>query len=174
MEHHESFVQGISEILVKKRVISEDDAYTLVEDFEQSSKSNFDDFLLEEGLVSEEDLLQALSEYYQVESFDVVGYFFDHELLTNFPKDFLLRNAIIPVTIDQNFLLMVAANPDQENLIVEINKHVPNEIEFYVGFRRDITDQIKEFYDLSITEMELDENEEEEQKEYEDIVEEEE
>ena len=37
--------------------------------------------------LDQENLLEALSEYYQVPSFDVVGYFFERHLFHMFPKE---------------------------------------------------------------------------------------
>ena len=55
--------------LSKNEVISSQEAHELQKILKGRSKENFDDFLLTEGLVSKEDLLQALSEYYDVPSF---------------------------------------------------------------------------------------------------------
>ena len=38
---------------------------------------------------------------------DPIGYFFDHYLLIKFPKDFLLRNLVIPIEVVEDNILMV-------------------------------------------------------------------
>ena len=81
----------------------------------RNPQDEFDNFLLQEGLVAKENLLKALSEYYQVPPFDVIGHFFDHDLVIEFPTRFFMRNEIIPLQeINDNMLYVVAANPADE------------------------------------------------------------
>ncbi len=71
-------------------------------------------FYLKKRLIDREDLLRALSVYFQSSAFDVIGYlFFDTQLLHMFsPKIFCLRNAIIPREVDEEIMIMVASEPD--------------------------------------------------------------
>lgn len=153
MEKRESFAQGLCGILVQHNVITESEARSLQRSFKNSAKENFDDFLLSEGLVDEEDILKALGEYYQVPPVDVTGYFFDTLLLRNFPKDFLLRNRIIPLEMEDDILVIVASNPDNPDLLPAIGAYTSEDIRFNVGLGQDITDAIKEYYDKSPTDL---------------------
>lgn len=148
-----SFVDNLSEILIKNGLISRDDADVYKKEFEKSSKESFDDFLLEAGLIDERDLLRALSQHYQVPAIDVIGIFFDRELLNNFPKNFLLREVIVPLQLDGNILIVVASNPDDADLLSKIGEYVSADIQFQVGLRRDILEVIREFYEKSDTEI---------------------
>ncbi len=152
MEKKETFEQAIVRILAKQGKVSSEEAQALKKAFKGYSKGLFDDFLLEKDLVDEVDLLRALAEYYQVPAFEVIGYFFDTFLLKKFPKGFLLRNAIIPLEVDENIMLIVASEPDNPDLLASIGEYVSFDIRFRVGFRRDICDAVKEFYDKSDTE----------------------
>ena len=138
--------------MVELEAITAEDAIALLKSFNESDVDQFDDFLLSEGLIDEEKILTALSEYYQVPSFDAVGYFFERHLVRMFPKEMLLRNEIIPLEVDENMMIMVASRPDNPDLLFEIGESVSYDIRFYVGIGRDITDAVKEFYDKSDTE----------------------
>lgn len=153
MEKKETFAQALTDILVKHKIINEAEGRSLQRSFKNSAKEQFDDFLLEEGLIEEANLLKALSEYFQVPCVDVTGYFFDTQLLRNFPKDFLLRNTIIPLEIDEDILTVVANNPDNTNLLPELGEFTSKDIRFNVGLSRDIADAVKEFYDKSPTDL---------------------
>ena len=153
MEKRETFAQALCQILVRQQVVSEAEGRALQRSFKNSEKENFDDFLLEEGLVEEVTLLRALSEYYQVPPVDVSGYFFDHQLLRNFPKDFLLRNRIIPLEMEDDIIIMAASEPDNADLLSSIGAYTSEDIQFRVGLSRDITDAVKEFYDKSPTDL---------------------
>lgn len=152
MENKETFEEAILKILVAREKISNEEAQALQKAFKYYAKGPFDNFLLEKGLVDKSDLLQALAQHYQVPAFDVVGYFFDTFLLHKFPKGFLLRNAIIPLEVDENIMAMIASEPDNPDLLSAIGEHVSFDIRFRVGLRRDICDAVKEFYDISDTE----------------------
>src|SRR5436190_24344524 len=112
-----SFEAGLLTILVKMRVIAAEDALSIEQSFHDSDVDQLDDFLLSEGIVDEENLLQALSEYYQVPAFDVVGYFFERQYVRMFPKDMLLQNVIIPLEVDENIMVVVTSRPDNPDLL---------------------------------------------------------
>ena len=153
MDKQASFAKKLTHILLRNKVISEKEANNLQQLFKESSKENFDDFLLEEGLVSKEDLLNALSQLYKVPAVDVTGYFFQTFLLHKFPKDILHRYAFIPMEADDDIMSVVASEPDDPGLMLLIGGFVPDDVVFYVGIRRDITDAFSEYYDKAVTEV---------------------
>jgi hypothetical protein len=166
MEKRHTFAQDLSIILVKIGAIKEDEGKALQKAFKDADHDNFTEFLLDRGLIEEEDLLKALSLYYKVPAFDVVGYFFDHTLLQQFPKDLLLRLGIIPLEVeDDSIMIMVACEPNDPELLPAIGNYVSYDIQFRVGFFRDISDAIKEFYDRSPTDTDTDEDLREEREE---------
>ena len=147
-----AFAKALTTILVKNKIFSQEEADSLQKAFKESSKPSFDYFLLEEGLIQKEDLLKALSEHYQVPYFDASGFFFQTFLLKKFPKDFLLRNGIIPIQQDGNMLMMLASSPENPELLPKIGEHVSYDIRFRVGLMRDIIDAIQTYYEPSVTE----------------------
>ncbi len=153
---HESFVEGLTKILQKRNVIDAQEAKSLQNIFKGANKPNFDDFLLDEGLVEKDDLLNALAEYFQVPPFDVVGYFFNHATVRMFPKEFLSSNGIIPIGRDENMLIVVASNPADPELLPRIGNYVSYDIRFHVGIRQDIYNAIEEFFEQSLTEVDYD------------------
>ena len=151
MKNQETLVEKISSILMEQGTISSEESKALKKAFKKSAKETFDNFLLEEGLVDEANLLKALAQYYQVPGFDVIGYFFNTHLLRMFPKDFLTRNACIPIEVDENIMIMVASEPDNSTLLASIGEYVSYGIRFRVGIRRDIVSSAREFYDKPFT-----------------------
>lgn len=138
--------------LTRRHVITEQMARDLEHQFNDAEQERFDDFLLQEGVVSKEDLLPALSQVYQVPSTDVEGYFFRTHLLQMFPEDFLIVNGIIPMEQDENILIVVASDPSNPELLPRIGEHVSYDIEFFVGIYTDIKDAIEEYYNRALTE----------------------
>ena len=152
MERYESFEAGLLEILVRIEALSQEDARAIEKSFHDSDVDQFDDFLLREDIVDEDHILQALSEYYQVPAFDVVGYFFERHYLRMFPKDILLRYSIIPLEVDENIMIMVTNKPNDPEILSEVGQYVSYDVQFFVGIGRDICDAVKEFYDKADTE----------------------
>jgi hypothetical protein len=139
--------EELTKILVRDGVISPVVGEQLGQLFKDSEKATFTDFLLEDAFAERRDILEALSEYYKVPWFDTQGYFFDHALLQQFPKDFLLRSNIIPIEVDEDMLVLVASEPDNQDLSEFIGSYVSYDVRFEVGLARDIQDAVKEFYD---------------------------
>ena len=143
------FVDSMISILLAKKVFTPERAKFVKEVFGKNSKETFDNFLLEEGFVDKADLLKALSEYYELPYFDPMGYSFEHQLLTIFPRAFLLRNKFIPIEVDEDILIIAAGEPDLPELLSQIGKYVSWNVQFRVGLTRYIRDSINEFYDKS-------------------------
>lgn len=151
MRRSTEFVDGLCKILEKNQVFTSQESHDAKRLFKNESEDEFDNFLLQQELVEKEDLLKALSDYYQVPSFDVIGHFFEHSLVIKFPRDFLIRNEIIPLQeLDDNMLIMVAANPDDESLLPNIGNYMSSDIQFMVGISEDIIETVEEFYDPSL------------------------
>ena len=125
-------IDGLSEILARRHHITALDAATLRKSFNHRDDITFEDFLLEEGVVDRNDLLEALSEYYQVPQNDVIGVFFDHYLLHLMPKEVLLEHLIIPDQREGDNLWVVAAEPDDPHLLVVLGKYLSHNINFMV------------------------------------------
>jgi len=158
MASQEQFIRSLVEILVENKALTHERAVEIEQAFHESPSDNFDAFLLEEGIVERDDLLRALSQHYNVPSFDVVGNFFDEQLLRNFPKDFLLRNNVIPLQTDANMLIVVAAEPERSGLESALREYENYDVDFFVGLRRDIEDAVKEYYDKAPTEVDEDQD----------------
>ena len=161
-----TFLETLSQILISHRVMSPERAEELKRVFQDSPHEEYDDFLIKEGLIDSNDLLQALSVYYKVPSFDVVDHFFRTFLLHEFDKDFLLRNAIIPLEVEnQTHMIMVAAEPFRSGLESAVKGFVDFDVSYMVGIRTDIIDAIEEYYDKAVTEVQQDIDRKEEERE---------
>ncbi|MBA3954330.1 hypothetical protein H0X48_03380 [Candidatus Dependentiae bacterium] len=151
MKNSNKAIEGISLILARHKLVPMDELQALMHTYKSSDDIAFEDFLIEEDLVTKDDLLQAMSEYYSVPALDVVGEFFDHYLLSLFPKNILLRFAFIPYTRQADILTIVAAEPDYPELARIISQFITHDLAFMVGLNNDIIESVNEFYDESIT-----------------------
>ncbi|MGB8468036.1 MAG: hypothetical protein WCE21_03440 [Candidatus Babeliales bacterium] len=147
---NKTLVDGLVAQFVHHKIWDTHKATSIKQLFHDRSQNSFITFLLEEGLAERPTILTILSSYYQVPAMDVVGYFFDHELLLKFPKEVLLQNQIIPLEVDTNILMVIAARPDDQELLPLLGTYVSYDIQCMVGIGADIEEAIKEFYDESI------------------------
>ena len=156
MEKRESFIKQITDILVSQRSLDQKKADDVKKSLNEMETVLLEEFLLKNNLVSKANLLKALSVYYKIPAIDVSGYLFEHEMLREFPKDVLLRNRFIPIIVDQDILVVAAADPSDESLLVTIGRYVNNDVRFNAALWPDIKDAIEEYYDKSITALKTD------------------
>ena len=164
------YVKSVGDILCRRGVLTRADVDALKRDFTAGDPAQLNYFLLDEGLVSKQELLLALSEHYQMPSFDARGYQFDHELLELFPKEFLIAHAVLPIEFDGAILTVVVGNPNDTGLIEQIQQYTQHHIELRVGITRDIVDEARAYYEKPPQEFDSGEIEEEEEESTEDIV----
>ncbi len=166
MASTKSFIDVLSQVLIHHNITTLEKTQEWQKTFATSSIDEFDSFLLDRGLVNADDMLAALSAYYHVPSYDVADHFFETHLLHEFPLDFLVRNAIIPLEIENHtHLVVVASEPEREGLESEIRNFVDYDVVYFVGIRRDIVDAVREYYDTALTEVEPDEDRNQEDRE---------
>jgi len=152
MEKREQFAERLSAILIKNKDLSVKDAIRLREDFNNRGKDTFDYFLLTEGLVSKQGLLTALSEYFEVPAIDLTDYELTDPILSRlFPRELLLQHCCIPVEVDEDELLVVTADPTNEEMVAELATLVSYDIQLAVGLKQQIIDEIRDMYDGSAT-----------------------
>jgi hypothetical protein len=166
----QKYVESIGDILCRHGVLTKKDVDALKRDFTEGDPTQLDYFLLDEGLASKEELLAALSEHYQIPSFDVRGYQFNHDLLELFPREFLVSHAVMPIDFDGALLTVVVGNPNESGLIEQMQEFTQHHIELHVGITRDIVDEIRAYYEAPPREFDAQEEEEEEEESTEDIV----
>lgn len=144
-------VDGLSLILVNKKLINPKDLESIHKEFKHQDDLSFEDFLLDQAIVTKEDLLQALSEYYQVPSIDVTAEFFEYHNIRLVPKDVMIRHYFIPLYRINDELTVVAANPNDPHLRVLIGRYFNHQINFMVGLAQDIINAIMQYYEKPIT-----------------------
>lgn len=152
----EQFVDGLCQSFQRHKVLKPEEIKELRRLYKDRSDIAFEYFVLEQGLITKKDILQALEEYYKVPAIDVRGLEFDHHYVTMFPKDEMRRNGFIPYQRDGEVLFVIARDPSDENLLAVIGKYVSYDILFMVGLARDIDDVIQEYDDASLTQPGLD------------------
>ncbi|NBP16095.1 hypothetical protein EBU95_17175 [bacterium] len=145
-----TFQDKLCEIFVTQKVMNQAMVEKINNDFKSSSKVSFEEFLITEKIITKKNLLAALATYYGVPSFDVLSDSFDKDLLMEFPQDVLVRYRFVPLKRENDALIIVASQPNNQELLPELAEYVSDEIQLYVGIRSDIIDVIMEHYQDSL------------------------
>jgi len=145
-------VQEFATILAQQKTLTEAQSLSLVDDFSDRSIDAIVDFLLEEGLADKEQVLQALSAFYKTPFLDVSGYLFEHNLVHDFPVDFLKSHCAIPMSDENDIIVVITNNPNQEGLKEKVEQYTDSIVECWVGIQQDIFDAIEEFSVKAVTE----------------------
>ena len=145
----EQFVDGLCRSFARHKVLRQEEIQELRRLYKDRSDVAFEYFLIDQGLVSKQDVLRGLEEYYK-------GLEFEHHYLIMFPKDEMLRNGFVPYSRDGEVLEVIARDPSNENLLAIIGTYVSYDIMFMVGLARDIDDVIEDYDDPSLTQPGLD------------------
>lgn len=158
-----SFVNKLTDVLIKIKAIGADERDAIAKNFKNRQKDNFGYFLLDEGIVSKQQLLRAYSLLYNLPPLDVQGFMFDHELVTSFPKDVLLEQEAIPVETDENIIIFCVSDPEKAGLEETLGEYTDSVIELQVGIGRDILDAIEDYFEDSPDEPDYEKLEEEDE-----------
>ncbi|NVN99222.1 MAG: Flp pilus assembly complex ATPase component TadA [Geobacteraceae bacterium] len=100
----------IGEILVGHGDLTQDQSDYVVEKL-KSSTLRFGDLCIQEGLVSEDTLYQALAEQFGLDFVDLAAHKLDEHLLALFPADITYRYTFVPLELVGNSLVIAIPDP---------------------------------------------------------------
>jgi len=100
----------IGDILVEQGDLTIGQVAYLVEKL-KSTSLRFGELALQEGLVSEDLLYQALAQQFGLEFINLSAYKLDEHILALFPADIIYRYAFVPLEIVDNILVIAISDP---------------------------------------------------------------
>lgn len=141
--------------LLDKKVISEDQLHTAIKEQERcKGVKNIGAILVEMGFISEGALGEILSESSGVQKFDIKSSIIDSRLVKKIPKDFALRNKVVPVAYTKDSITIGMADVFDIVIIDQVRQYFPPTfriIPVYVN-ESDIVQAIDQYhgYEMSI------------------------
>lgn len=141
--------------LLEKQVISEDQLHTAQKEHERcKGEKNLGEILVEMGFISEGALGEILSESSGVQKFDMKSSIIDARLVKKVPKEFALRNKVIPVSYTKDSVTVGMADVFDIVTIDQIKQYFPASfriIPVYVS-ESDIIQAVDQYhsYEMSI------------------------
>ncbi len=145
MEKVENKKNKLIDVLLEIDKISKADAEKVVH-LQEETHERTDRILLNLGIISEEDLREALGQLFKLPVWRK-GKNEKYAIIDSLPKNFLYSNRIFPLKLGDGCIDVALADPADESLIEVIEKTTKKDVNVFVGCEKDIIASIDELYD---------------------------
>lgn len=146
-------VTEFAQILADQGVLAAADIESTVDAFQgHTGYAQFEDFLLEEGIASKDQLLEALGTYYGRPAIDVMGELCNHHYVHMFSVNILAQYNFVPLRRDGDVMTFAAGNPDDAELERIVGEYVSYDPEFFPGIPRHIRLLARQCHDEALQE----------------------
>lgn len=133
-------------MLVKKGIISLPELRNMEQSLTAGEKLK--ELLLKENKISEDDLLDIISEQYNVSKIVLRELDIDQEIIDILPKRIVLRHNVVPVSRIGNTLTVAMIDPSDMNAQDDIKFLTDYNIEVVVAAEGDIKESIAKYYEI--------------------------
>ena len=116
----------IGELLLKAGVITDEQLESAREEVENAGEGTVSASLLKQGSITEEALLDIVSQQFNVPILELEDLSIGEETLALFPRDLSLKHCLLPVAMDNGVLTLVMSDPSNLTAI--------NDIKFITGY----------------------------------------
>ena len=131
----------IARILLKHGVLSEEAIEPLLE---QCNGSRIDRFVIERGLASEQQVLQAMADEFGMQCVDVTSLKVDRELLDSFPTREIFRHMVFPIERRNGIVVVAISDPLDLDALDELSSLTGFELEAAFARRDELNRLIKD------------------------------
>lgn len=135
----------IGEILVEKRLITEEQLDRAVAEH-QKSKEFLGQTLIRLGFISEEKLLKILAGQQGITFLNLKDVKFDDEIIKKMPAKFAWHYKIMPITLKGNVLTVAMSNPFDMWSVDDLETNLGYRVETVLALSSDIIDAIRKYY----------------------------
>lgn len=139
----------LGEILIKEGILTQEQLSKAIE-AQKKESGRIGEILIKMGLVTEQDIVSALGKQlnipYVSSGSDLLKPATDKQLDVLIPKDFALKNLVIPLSKNLNSLTVAVFDPLDVILLDNIRKITDSEINVIVATKSDIEKAIENFY----------------------------
>jgi type IV pilus assembly protein PilB len=148
-----SFDKRLKSILVKTGTLDEDSADTALMESNEA-KTDLGDYLLDNGIVDERDMLCAISKEMRIPPIDLARVEVPEDAREALPQDLATYYGVVPLSKIENILTLAVANPFDVLKLDDVRIVTGCEIRPVVASGRSITEAIDRLYNQRQKEME--------------------
>lgn len=139
----------LADILVKTGIISEDDRTAALAELQSNAGASLAAQLVSMDLVSETELVRALSSYFQIPHTDPSELEVPPELLELIPKEFCRRHTLLPLSRHGQTLVIAVADPSNFSAIDDLKFLTNLNIELRITSESAIKAALEKLFDQS-------------------------
>ncbi len=141
--------QRIGDILIEQGLITPQQLEEVLKMQSAGNKKRIGEILVELGTISREELFKVLQYVYETEYIDLSNYVIDPEVISLIPEKFALQYRLIPLSINDNELVVAMANPLDVYAIDFVRGHTKiKKIKTMLAAEDDILSAINSYYEL--------------------------
>jgi type IV pilus assembly protein PilB len=141
--------QRIGDILIEQGLITPQQLEEVLKMQSAGNKKRIGEILVELGTISREELFKVLQYVYETEYVDLSNYVIDPEVISIIPEKFALQYRLIPLSINDNELVVAMANPLDVYAIDFVRGHTKiKKIKTMLAAEDDILSAINSYYEL--------------------------
>jgi type IV pilus assembly protein PilB len=139
----------LGDLLVQEGLITEEQLQTTLQ--EKAPTQKLGDALLHRGYITEQQLIEVLEMQLGIPHVSLYRYPFDETLFTLIPKEFAKRNWVVPLKKQGDKLFVAMADPMDYFMINDLRMATGFQIEPLIAIKDDIIRTINRYYDLQET-----------------------
>jgi len=141
--------QRIGDILIEQGLITPQQLEEVLKMQSAGNKKRIGEILVELGTISKEELFGVLQYIYETEYIDLSNYVIDPEVISLIPEKVALQYRLIPLSINDNELVVAMANPLDVYAIDFVRGHTKiKKIKTMLAAEDDILSAINSYYEL--------------------------
>ena len=141
--------QRIGDILIEQGLITPQQLEEVLKMQSAGEKKRIGEILVELGTISKEELFGVLQYIYETEYIDLSNYVIDPEVISLIPEKVALQYRLIPLSINDNELVVAMANPLDVYAIDFVREHTKiKKIKTMLAAEDDVLSAINSYYEL--------------------------
>ena len=116
-------------------------------DLKDYNELTFEEILVKENYLKENELIEILHLIYHIPIINLEDFKINYKLLKIFSEEFLRKNIIIPLRIDDNNIEIAMTDPTEIVLIDDIEKMTGLKVKLFLSTSKKILKVINQLYD---------------------------
>ena len=142
----------LGEILVKQKVVAPEKMALAFEE-QKKSKLRLSNVLIQMGMVTDSQILRALSEFYKMQGIDLASFEGNEEVTRMITRDFCEKNLIVPIQKAGDTLVVALSDPGNIFVLEDLKFITRSKIQPVVATEASVAAAIERFYGQKMSDI---------------------
>ena len=135
----------VGDYLVQRGFVTREQIKTALEE-QQRTGSRLGQILVHTGVVSEQELLAVLADYYQLQRVDLTGFEPDPQIASEIPEPLARERRVVPVAFEDGVLYVAVSDVLDDATVAELREHTDAELRELLATRNSIDEMMQRIY----------------------------